>query len=159
VRRFGAARGAPADRDDAGAVTAEIALGLPSLVLVLAAVLATLAAVTTQGRCLDAARTAARAIARGDDPAAARDRARAALPRATVDIASAGGDGSFVRVVVSAPLPAPSVVRILLAGRSVTGAATADAETDTDSAPIPTTPIPKAPSPTAPIPKATAAPP
>lgn len=51
--------------DDAGTVTAELALGLVAVVLVLAALLVTTTAVTTRMRCVDAARTAARVAATG----------------------------------------------------------------------------------------------
>lgn len=51
---------------DRGSATAEIAVALPALVLLLAVALTAVAAVRTQLQCLDAAREAARAAARGD---------------------------------------------------------------------------------------------
>ncbi len=50
---------------DDGTVTAELALGLVAVVLVLAALLVTTAAASTRMRCLDAARSAARVAALG----------------------------------------------------------------------------------------------
>lgn len=58
-------------RDDRerGAVTAELAVALPAVVLVLVAVLLTCVAGITQMRTSDAARAAARAAAAGEDDA------------------------------------------------------------------------------------------
>ena len=53
-------------------VTAEFAVALPAVVLVLALCLAGLSAVTDQIRCIDAAGLAVRSAARGDDPSRAR---------------------------------------------------------------------------------------
>lgn len=50
-------------RDDQGSVTAELALGMVAVVLVLAALLVTTAAAAARMRCLDAARTGARVAA------------------------------------------------------------------------------------------------
>ena len=73
---------------DRGAFTAELAAGLPALMLLLIAALTAVDAVATKGRCIDAARTGALAAARGEDgPAAA---ARVAPAEATVTVASAG---------------------------------------------------------------------
>ncbi|GEN80107.1 TadE family type IV pilus minor pilin [Actinotalea fermentans] len=52
-------------RGDDGTVTAELALGLVAVTLVLAALLVTTAAASARMRCLDAARTAARVAALG----------------------------------------------------------------------------------------------
>src|SRR3954452_12590880 len=59
----------PAGRER-GAVTAELAVALPSVVLMLAMLLATATASINQMRCIDAARAAARAAAR-DEPTSA----------------------------------------------------------------------------------------
>jgi len=53
-----------------GAVTAEFAVALPAVLLLLAMLLAGSAAGITQLRLEDAARAGARALARGEDPAA-----------------------------------------------------------------------------------------
>lgn len=87
----------PAD----GSVTAELATVLPVVVLLLIAGLTVLVATTTQLRCVDAAREAARAASRGDPAAVAIGR-RVAPPGATVRV---GREGDLIRVTVSAPLP------------------------------------------------------
>lgn len=63
--RRSSGRARPRRGGDAGTVTAELALGLVAVVLVLAALLLTTAAASTRMRCLDAARTAARVAALG----------------------------------------------------------------------------------------------
>ena len=68
-------------RSDAGMVTAETAMTLPVLVLVALAGVAAVGVGQAQLRCADAAREAARAVARGEDGAApARARAAAGRP-------------------------------------------------------------------------------
>ncbi|PYY37282.1 TadE family protein [Curtobacterium sp. MCBD17_030] len=77
------------DGRDRGSVTVEFALALPVFAVVLAAAIAGVMAVDGQGRLQTAAAVAARAFARGDDPAARR-----ALERAdagTVRVERAGG--------------------------------------------------------------------
>jgi hypothetical protein len=65
-------------------VTAETAVVLPVLVLVLAAAVWAVATVAAQLRCVDAAREAARAAARGEPTAVAVSLARGAAPGADV---------------------------------------------------------------------------
>ena len=78
-------------RSDRGSVTAETAVLLPVLLIVLAAAVGVLACVASQLRCIDAARAAARVAARGDDPAVVRTTAeRLAPPGARVTIVSTG---------------------------------------------------------------------
>ena len=84
-------------------VTAEIALALPVLVLLLAVALGGIRYGIDQVRCLDAARAGARAAARGDSPAAVVELARRAAPTgAGVDVSTTAG---LERVEVSAPTP------------------------------------------------------
>lgn len=71
-------------RDDEGTVTAELALGLVAVVLVLAALLVTTSAVSTRMRCLDAARTAARVAALGVADAEVSEAAQRVVPGARV---------------------------------------------------------------------------
>jgi Flp pilus assembly protein TadG len=102
---------------DNGAVTAEIAAALPALILVVLAALWTLSLGLMQLRCADAAREAARAAARGDDPAVVRQVAEAVAPSgAVVDVTERDGLVIVeVAVQVRAPvpfgdhLPAPTV--------------------------------------------------
>jgi hypothetical protein len=73
---------------DGGSATAEIAVALPALVLLLVVGLTAVAAVRTQLECLDAAREAARTAARGDPGEAAG--ARVAPAGATVAVVRHG---------------------------------------------------------------------
>ncbi len=59
-------------RDQRGAVTAELAVGLPLLLAITAGLVWLLAVGIGQVRTVDAARETARALARGDDPGEAR---------------------------------------------------------------------------------------
>lgn len=80
-------------RGDAGMVTAELAVALPVVVLVLVACLSGLVAAIDQVRCVDAARLGGRAAARGDPIEQVRASAtRAAPPGAVVDVARHGRD-------------------------------------------------------------------
>ena len=84
-------------------VTAETAVVLPVLLLVLAGAVAAITVVGAHLRCLDAAREGARAAARGDGAAAVRAVAARAAPegaRTTVEV-----DGVRVRVTVTAAVP------------------------------------------------------
>ena len=69
---------------DRGSFTAELAVGLPALMLLLFAALTGVGAVTTKGQCVDAAREAALAASRGDSGEAAGQ--RAAPPGAVVEV-------------------------------------------------------------------------
>src|SRR5690349_23426858 len=81
-------------------VTAETAVVLPVLLLVLAGAVACLVVVGGQLRCIDAAREGVRAAARGEPSDVARSLAvRAAPPGAA---AALSGSGSAVTVTVTA---------------------------------------------------------
>ncbi len=67
-------------RSDRGMVTAELAVALPALTLVLAGCLSALMVGVAQLRCVDAAGLAARALARGDPAVVARELAMSAAP-------------------------------------------------------------------------------
>jgi Flp pilus assembly protein TadG len=69
---------------DRGSVTAETALALPVLVVVLAASVWVLAAVGAQLRCVDAAAGAARVAARGESPAVVSAAGRRLAPQDAV---------------------------------------------------------------------------
>ena len=85
--------------DERGSITAELALALPAVVLVLALVLTVGSAAAQQQRCADAARTAARLAAAGESDAVVADAVRRLAGRAArVEI---GEDGSWVVVEVS----------------------------------------------------------
>jgi len=105
-----------------GSVTAETAVLLPVLLVVLAAAIGVLACVAAQLQCVDAARAAARVAARGDDASMVRSTGeRLAPPGARVEVRS---DGGIVEVVVRAQVrPFGEALRLLpaidVAGRAV----------------------------------------
>jgi hypothetical protein len=82
-------------------VTVEAALALGALVMVLWIVVAGVAAVTAHLRCVDAAREAARLIARGDDGLAEEAARRIAPDDADLRISV---DGERISVTVSADM-------------------------------------------------------
>ena len=85
-------------RGAAGTVTAEIAVAVPAVVLVLSLALSGIALGADSVRCQDAARVGARELARGESEQRAVSDARRALPRGSSVTASRSGD----RVVVAA---------------------------------------------------------
>jgi hypothetical protein len=119
-------------------VTAELAMALPTLVLVLVVGLYAMAAVALTGRCADAARVVAREVARGEDPAPGSSQAISLLPRGSavaVDRSPGQAPGSpSVRITVTAPLPVPPPLRSVLPDRRISAvivAADESAETGT----------------------------
>lgn len=109
-----------------GSATAETAVLLPVLVVVLVAAVWVLACVAAQLKCVDAARAAARAAARGDDAASVRAVGeRLAPPRA--DVRLSAGDGTVSVHVQAQVRPFGSVLRVLPA-LPVSGRATAAVE-------------------------------
>jgi hypothetical protein len=86
-----------------GAVTAEFAVALPAVVLLLALLLAGSAAGVTQLRLEEGARAAARALARGDSTADVEEIVRR-LAGQTAGSAVAA-DGEWIGVTVSGPAP------------------------------------------------------
>jgi Flp pilus assembly protein TadG len=119
-RRTGRDRRARRDR---GSFTAELAAGLPALMLLLFAGLTAVNAVTTKAHCVDAAREAALAAARGEGGVEAGQ--RVAPPGATVSIAMAG---DTVVATVRAPVRA---IGAGVPGTTVTATAVAAVEPGT----------------------------
>lgn len=76
---------------DRGAVTAETAIALPAVVLVLVASLQGVGAATVLLRAQDAAADAARSLARGDSASAASAQTAAALPGGALRSDRSGG--------------------------------------------------------------------
>jgi Flp pilus assembly protein TadG len=107
-----------AARDD-GMVTAETAVVLPVLLLVLAGAVAAVIVVGAHLRVVDAAREGTRAAARGEDVAAVRAIAGRAAPDGAVTDVSTGGDE--VRVTVTARVAAlgPVPLRITVSAEAV----------------------------------------
>lgn len=85
-------------RRDGGMVTAELAVALPALVLVLGVLLGALALGADQVRCVDAASAAARSLARGDPAPRAVVLARTLGPRQASVQPEVGPDLVSVRV-------------------------------------------------------------
>jgi hypothetical protein len=94
--------------DERGAVTAEAAVVLPVLVLVALGLAWVVALGVAEVRVADAAREAARALARGDPEAQGATLARQVAPGGARVLVT-HGDG-LVRVRVSAPVPGPGGV-------------------------------------------------
>ena len=88
-----------------GAVTAELALGLPLLLAVTIGLVWLLAVGAAQVRVVDGAREAARALARGDPESAAFARAEQVAGSGS-RVAASYGEGE-VTVTVSRELPGP----------------------------------------------------
>jgi len=86
-------------REDRGMATAEIAMALPALVVLVAAAMTAVSVLTAQLRCVDAAREAARAAARGETQAVVTSVARRQAPSGAM-VRVAGEQE--IRAVVSA---------------------------------------------------------
>lgn len=101
----GTSRTEPARTRESGMVTAELAVALPAVVLLLAIVLGSTRYAIDHIRCLDAAAAGARAAARGDSTPAIRElTTRGAPPGAHTDIAT---EGDRVRVRITVPRSGP----------------------------------------------------
>ncbi|MDQ1633618.1 MAG: hypothetical protein QOJ32_427 [Frankiaceae bacterium] len=114
---------------DDGSVTAEIALGLPTLLLVVVLGVHVLTATSTAARSADTAAVAARALGRGDTEVAVRRQVQTALPNAVLSVSRVPRDPAGpgrIAVTVRAPLPVPAALAWALGGtRTVTGRAVA----------------------------------
>lgn len=106
-------------RDQRGMVTAETAVVLPVLLLVLAGAVAAVTVVGAQLRCIDAAREGARAAARGDAPAAVAALVERAAPEGAGS--SVTRTGEEVRVVVTVDVAAlgPLPLRVEVSAEAV----------------------------------------
>lgn len=121
-------------RDD-GYATAETAVALPSLLVVLAMAVWVLSCVGAQLRCVDAARAAARSAARGDPLTAAAAAGRRLSPAGSV--VRLQEQGAEVRVDVSVSLrPFGHALRLFPPVR-ISAAATAEREGSLPAGPTP----------------------
>jgi len=85
--------------------TAEFAVAVPAVILVLALCLTGVSVGIDQVRCVDAARTGARALARGDEAAAVRAITARAGPRGAAVTLAGHGDEVVVTVSAERALP------------------------------------------------------
>lgn len=92
-------RGSRGPGNARGAVTAEFAVALPAVLLLLALLLAGAAGGVTQLRLEEAARAGARALARGEDPAAVDGIVRTLAGASST--ASVAADGEWLSVTVA----------------------------------------------------------
>jgi hypothetical protein len=93
---------------DAGYATVEAALAIPSLLLFTMALAAILVGIATQTRCVDAARLAARATARGELPADVEKAVARAAPGSSARITATDG---LIHVMVTAPVAEVPLLR------------------------------------------------
>ena len=110
-------------RDERGAATAELALGIPLLLALTAGLVWMLAVGAAQVRVVDAAREAARAVARGDDVSSAEALARRIAPegaRVRIEV----GD-THVTVTTSARVRGPGGLLASLPGVTMSSEAVA----------------------------------
>jgi Flp pilus assembly protein TadG len=117
-------------RREAGMVTAETAVVLPVLLLVLAAAVAAVVVVGAQLRCVDAAREAVRAAARGEPAVTVRAVASRAAPAGAGTTIGQDGDSVTVTVTAAVRPLGPFVLRL-----HVSAAATAELEPGAEDAP------------------------
>ena len=96
-----------------GSATAETAVALPALLLVVAVCVWALGVVGSTLRCAEAARAGARAAARGDTGDAVSEAATRAARRPAEVTTSANGGYVTVRVSWSARPPVPLLARLL----------------------------------------------
>jgi len=112
---------------DRGSVTAEIAVALPALVLMVMAALGAVAVATAQLRCVDAAREAARAAARGDTLPVVRSVARQCAPKQAAVTVTAHGDQVAVAVSANVRLLPGRGPAIAVQGRAAAAVETGSA--------------------------------
>ena len=93
---------------DAGYATVEAALAIPSLLLFTVALAGILVGIATQIRCVDAARLAARATARGEVPADVQKSVIRAAPGSSAHITTEDG---LIHVTVTAPVAEVPLLR------------------------------------------------
>jgi hypothetical protein len=105
---------------DRGAATAEVAVLLPALVLLTALCVSAVGAVSLHVRCLDAARSAAREIARGEPAEVAVAAARDRVPGgAEVRVVARGDRLVAVQVTARAGLAGWSGAGVRVGGEAV----------------------------------------
>lgn len=109
-----------------GAVTAEFAVALPAVLMLLTMLLAGSAAGVTQLRLEEAARAGARALARGEDPAAIDGIVRKLAGSSASSVVEPGGEWLSVTVSVRMAGPLGTVVPWTLTAKAEARAETAE---------------------------------
>ncbi|WP_460515029.1 TadE family type IV pilus minor pilin [Flindersiella endophytica] len=123
-------------------VTAETAISMTSLVVVLLAMLWVVTLVGWQARCMDAARDAARAMARGESAASSRSEAsRSAPPGARIQI-DVVGDLAIATVGLQARPPWPILSALPAVSLESRAVVVVEPPTDEEPAPPPRPPAP-----------------
>lgn len=121
----------PTHRSEAGMVTAETAFVLPIVAAFALTMLWLVSVAISQVRLVDAARDAARGIARGDDLASVeRQVAATAPPGVHVDVTQLSGE---VTVDVAAVAEPPGWLLVPMPGISLHASATTEAEAPADA--------------------------
>jgi len=113
----------PAEQGEQGMATAELAVVLPAIVLVLAFSLGALGLASDQIRCVDAARAGARAASRGDSDSAVILVADRAAPSGSLVSVTRSGDLVRVSVVSRPPMVGSLFPSWLRAGSTASAAA------------------------------------
>jgi hypothetical protein len=108
-------------RGDRGAVTAELALSLPAVALLLAVLVGVGRVVTVQVQCVDAARAGARAAARGESAPTVVSAATSVGPDGARVSVTRNGDGVIVIVRAAAPVPLPGAGALEVSARAAAG--------------------------------------
>jgi Flp pilus assembly protein TadG len=120
------------DADERGSVTAETAVTIPVLAAFTLCLCWLVSLGLAQVRVVDAARDAARAAARGDQPAAVESSALRTAPGGRVDVTRADG---LVTVAVSTVAEAPGWLLVPLPTVTVRAESTVLAEDSADALP------------------------
>ncbi|WP_433164934.1 TadE family type IV pilus minor pilin [Kribbella sp. CA-247076] len=116
-----------------GAVTAEIAIALPVLLTLLYLGVWLIGVVTTNIRCIDAARDVARAVARGESPETAQEIGRrTAPPNAAITITRTGPD---IQVTITATPHRNAPLLSALPSTPITAKATLQSEPTSEAPP------------------------
>lgn len=115
-------------RGERGAVTAELALALPTLIAVTIGLVWLLSVGVAQVRTVDAAREAARAVARGDDAATAVSLGERVAPHGVTVRVEATGDRVIARA--SGRVAGPGGLLGFLPGADVSAEAVAVTEAE-----------------------------
>ena len=102
-----------------GMVTAEVAVALPGVVMLLVVVLGAAAVAVGQVRCVDAARAAARAAARNEPAVAVRSAALGTAPDAAVVTVGRSGTQVVVAVRAQVGLALPGSPSVSVGARAV----------------------------------------